>query len=1106
MKASATQAEAVARCLDPQANVLVTACAGSGKTWLLTSRIIRALLADPQLAVARILAITFTNAAVAEIQERLRQRLGELRLAADARLDVLLAEVQVRPTAHLRAAARGLYCRHALARPGMMVTTFHGWFMHLERSLPWAARSSLSSQVATGDQLLRDEAWQDCVAAATAAAAPLPVAAALRNLLRRHRPAQLQEMLDTLLTRRVAWELRFGKPPEEDCGEFYATFERDNKPVVPRPAQILADPATSTGLAGLLAAAAACPKPPKYLARFRQAATQAQATGTPAAWLAALRPALHTKAGTPSKHVVKYFTDHDLGAELNGLLANLANLITWQAWEEIKEYNQDALALGCHYAACYRDRKQQLGVVDFADLELSSLRAFRTAAPEEIVARMEHTYSHILIDEFQDTSPSQWEIMRSWLDACQGGDHEPKVFIVGDPKQSIYGFQGGDPEMLAVAADYLDKNYRKAGAAEVTVSFNTTRRCAQQVVDVVNEVFRDQLAMPDFAPHVIIPGNQDLPGQVTVLPLGELEGKGKGRPRLRNPMEEAPWDRSASPAAAEGVRIAAALDGIIGKWLVAEDDGAGGRQERPCRPEDVMLLYPSRAGAAEIARALVRKGIGCASPGGGNRLQDLECQDIISLLLAICDPANALALAQVLRSPLFGASEDDLWAVFSAGAAPSSTRRDDWERGLRAARGGPQLARAQRLLPQWRNAYLHGKLPAHETLAQCYQDADVIARYVRAVPRELGKRVTLNLEWVLNHAIEADGGRHAHVAEYANYLSQLSLLDNLRTPEVAEAGLVRATTVHGAKGLESPVVVVSNAFATKPPKAVPGLLVGWSSKAGGSRLPHHVSFFWHLQVATAKQLTCLADNKAASDREDVNLLYVALTRAKQALLISAKITRKRTLKWYEMLREALARLDAAAPDGDDGVRELGRLPVAAPAGATAQREPGVPASSVPDPASVGAAVKPPSPQARRGTLLHELLVLTLSGVTAEQDQLRYLGIATAELRELRDQVKGILAGERLAELLRQRRRLELELPLLLADGTQEARIDCLLETATALWVIDFKSSATPAADSGNQAQLRNYRDALRAAGEEDSPRRPIRMALVGGQGELAEVA
>lgn len=1081
-------------CLNPGKNVIVEACAGSGKTWLLTARIVRILLENEQLEPSQILAITFTNAAVAEIEQRVTERFKDMRDADDSKLDVFLAELAVKPTDKLRRSARNLYHRHVMSQHRMVIKTFHGWFLHLDKYLPWAERTSMGATLSTDDQLVQKDAFNNFLEQALSAE-NTSLNQALARMLGRHKPPELQTMLATLLTKRVAWELHFGTEiTTKGCKEkFLAEFTKTHKPdqtlaeldceqtwqLLQRNLTMIR---TDCGLDGDATTLAEDTTLPQYQQKLFFALVELEQERD-FALINELVAAVLTNTGEIRKFVAKKYATRP---EFQELLEFLAAYQEATNWKIMQPYNEDAIELAVAYAQCYTARKQELGVFDYADIELTALRAFKhDELVLEIGQRLEHSLCHILIDEFQDTSPSQWEIMRRWLEVAHDNNAQPSVFIVGDPKQSIYSFQGGDPQVLVAATQFLEQNY-----AANKVGQNTTRRCAQPVVDVVNQVFTQKSPeseiplLTDFTAHDTL--QHELAGQVTVLKLASEDKEVKEEfTELRNPLTTPRKQPSLSSTAVEGQQLANWLKNVIGQVAITAKDGT----RRPCRPDDVMLLYPTRRGVADVLRQLTQAEIPCAAAASANRVQDLECQDLIALMETIFDPGYGLALAHVLRSPIFGVSEDDLMQISQAVAKSNSKL---WYQGFRAARGSKELTRAQRLLGAWREQFITNKFPAHEILARCFVEADIINRYVASVPRALGKRVVRNLEWVLHTAIDSK----VQLAEYAEYLKELGKLSSLSIAESNQEGMVRATTVHGAKGLESPLVIVSNSFAKTRSDAEPGLLLNWANREG-KRMPNNFSFLWRKEWALQTQLDCLAANAATKTREYANMLYVALTRAKQSLVISAKPSQQKTLLWHEQVAQAVR--DCG---GSETATEVvyGEIPSAPPAtvASTADDVKQLAVFTPPD-KDIGF-VKPwQDSNARWGTQLHTMLGLVLLGITDPDDQMQYLGLTPAEIAELNQRANTILSQEQVAKLLAEKISLDLEVPIVSETGTL-GRIDCLLTTKECLWILDFKSATKPDVER-YRPQLERYKTALEGAGET----RPIRLALIGGQGGLTEI-
>lgn len=1094
----AGQADPVAACLDVGRSVVVRACAGSGKTWLLTSRIIRIIYDSPGLPLSSVLAITYTNNAAAEIRARVVSRLRELRDADDARLDGLLGEIGIGPGGDSRERARAMHDRFIIAHPRLEVRTFHGWFNHIVSHLPWELRLNQNRQVMNDANALRERAWGETVRSFAAGGGD---GGGLRGMLGFHKLGAIRRMLDSMLDRRTEWFLHFGMAPEDEgMEELYAERLAE---VLPRPEGKGVDEIVSDGSladAALLVAGDMDRHGEGKMDGESAALRLAAKRGGKGAFYGVCR-AIRTKKGRGdlSKTLAKKWNKRvAIPDSLYDLDRMIGTALAVENWKLSREYNDLACRLGSAYARRCEALKRTEGVIDFSDMELAPMRAIAggdggTLASLEMLERMDARYRHILVDEFQDTSPVQWKLLRSWLEMSEGGDNQPSVFVVGDPKQSIYGFRGGNPLLLDAAAKFLGERYGGG-----TVEFNTTRRCSQEVVDAVNELFSPSgKPLVGFSPHDTLAEGS---GQVVcVVPGKEARPEAKtGRPeRMRNPLREA--RRAARPeaqAAAEGSRIARCLRELLPAVPVARPGGG----TRAAGLGDVLLLMPSRANSRPMIDAIIAAGMPCSAIGSVNRLRDLECRDVVALLKSIYDPGYGLAVAHVLRSPAFSATEDDLWAVRQAGLGGRG--RCDWVRGLREARGSRELVRAQELLGKWREEYRRQKLPAHETLARCYHDAGIVGRYMDAVPDNIRMRVAQNLEWVLNLAIEADGGRHAQLAEYAEYLEGMAGADTLQGDAAGDrADMIRTMTVHKSKGLESPVVVLANAdFNDRNPEA--GLLVGWGPRGLGGE-PSHVSFVRDRGAASGPQAEALGWEDDNRLREKSNLLYVASTRAKSLLLVSSReYSRTPSQLWGRDVAAAMARLGAKAwgerglaygtpgPAGEadgaeaDGAEADGAEPLEAYGG-------GEPVGSMSPRISV---------KARRGTLLHNLLAMRLSGIEDEALLRRVLAVGGREFAELSAEAGRMLDPEGgFGALLGRADSVEAEVPL--SAGDVQMRIDCLLREGGVAWVIDFKTGASVGTDE-HVAQLRGYAEFLRADGRFGS----VRAALVDGDGALTEVS
>ena len=1086
--------------LDPHTNAMVRACAGSGKTWLLTARIIRILLADPDLQPGGILAITFTRKAAAEIEARVLEHARTLHAAgSDLGLDELLAQIGIdNPDEALRRRARQLYRICLLSRPALAVSTFHSWYAHLRRGFNWMTHSAGGSRVEEGDELQfvafgRLLAAGCCVGPLSRLAATVSVDA-------------LMQLLRSATENRLAFAAGYGKLFSDPGAIEQCVDDFENELVAGAGLQALAE---DDGFDGWL----------KDLYEFftgKEMAATADAQKFCAAFgeepgigrIRALREVLYTKAGGKRKSLATKVEGRHIYDAYSKVCAALDQAEQIEQERLAASFNADALAVVREYFHIYEQVKREEGAADFNDLEFEIWRQLADPDAATLLAeRIDSQYRHILVDEFQDTSMPQWQIIRSWLDSAVSTERPPSIFIVGDDKQSIFGWRGARPEIMVAAENFLQARYRLR-----TFATSTTRRCPAAVVEVLNATFeppppaeeKKQVAagkntkMAGFSRHQTLkpPGS----GAVIVLPVPIIEKppQADAAGQLRDSLlEPPPPDLAAARAASEAEALARFIDAAIGSWLI--DEPAGGK--RPCRPEDVLVLFRSRTHLDALARALLGRGIPCSLPQARLQVATLECADLIALMNAICNPDASACLLQALRCPVFGCSEEDLIAVHLAGGGRLGTRSDAWRGLRRAARERPAtLSRPRRLLDRWRRLYLQRRLPAHEILARVYRDGQVIERYVHSLPPEIAATCVRNLEWVLNYAIER---RSENVGLYG-YVRQLMKMraQGLSEPAGAEApakaaGAVRLMTVHAAKGLEAPIVALAQAHFENPLDS-PQALVGWQAAADS---PDHFSLSRGRKYATEAQLHYWQQSEQAEAREQDNLLYVAMTRASQTLIVCAhQRSRAGGTNWHARIEEALRFLRAQPNEQGrlvHGKIDSGPAGDFRPADAAAQASPAMPAA---EPEKRGQLLDAQSEQARRGELMHNLIALLLAGI-ADEKRLRFiLAVDRDTLAALHADALRMLDSPRFAQLRDSADAIELELPVVAADGTRLLRIDCLLEFEDAVWIVDFKSPPGALAEDYRD-QLIGYRDALAAGGET----RRIGMAVLSGDGRFTEL-
>lgn len=1095
----------IQQALDPHRSVVVEACAGSGKTWLLASRIVRLLLEGS--APGEILAITFTRKAAREIEERVMGWLRDLAAMDDAEASQFLAERAMEPSPQRLRQARGLYERVAQAQPPLSVHTFHGWFLQLVAAAPLVSGLAGTTLVESGKRLL-DELWQT-FASNLQKAPEGELAGHFTALLAEVGLSGTKSLILRLVARRAEW-LAYAGDQEDPAA--YGIAELASFLGAGAEGEAVADffcPGWEGDFQAYLGwLEASETKTDRGLAASLRAAL-AQPPHAVAACFDALAGVVLTQAGTlrarkPTAALDKRF-GADGAARFLDLHQRLGEMLLEtrerQRAEAILAFNRRALVLGCAFLDLLEKHKSARRLIDFVDAEWQVLRLLRDESHAAFLqARLDARYKHILLDEFQDTNPLQWQILLAWLGAYGPGESAPRLFLVGDPKQSIYRFRQAEPRLFATAARFLRDNFDA-----VALDQDATRRNAPAIVAVVNALFAPEPLFTPFRTQTSFA--EGLPGRVELQPLCnapvEADAEGAASAGLRNPLTTPEPEIPDPGRALEAAALAERLLQMVGHWQVRD-----GGTERPARFGDVMLLVRTRTRLAEYERALKAAGIPYLAASRGGLLHTLEAQDIASLLEFLVLPAADLKLAHVLRTPLFACSDDDLLLL---SRAPGATW---WERlqGLAiAADCPPRLARAAGLLGGWLTAA--DCLPAHDLLDRIFHQGEALARYRDAVAPALWPGVEANLLALLQLSLDLDGGRYPSLPRFIDELSELRQADADEAPDEGmvegtetsgdDPGRVRILTIHAAKGLEAPIVWLLDANPAGNGRSDAwGLLSDWPPEAPR---PRHVSLFGRKEDRGQAREPLFAEEERLAEREELNLLYVAITRAKQVFVASGSGALKSDTTPYARLSRALASLGAVPAEGEDLCAYGEDLPLAS-AGASTLSAAAVPVSSTEFPARLpmGQRREAMSDNARFGVVLHGCLERLTAGLPLEAGWWQGYDVTPGVAASAQAAAQRLMARPELAPFLQPAPGLRAWNEAEVVDGEGKVRrVDRLVELEDAVWVIDYKSSGPDTERLPEyQVQVADY---CRLLAPLFAPK-PMRGALIFADGSLHEIA
>ncbi len=1108
--------------LDPQHSVVVEACAGSGKTWLLVSRIVRLLLASVK--PGEILAITFTRRAAQEMQARLHEWLRLLATQDDAAVRHFLKERELHEVDDaLLAKARGLYRDFLLAQPSISISTFHGWFMQIIQRAPLNAGVPVGMQLLERTAALHEEAWQ-AFADSLRDDPESATALAMQQLFAEYGLHSTRSLLGNFVAKRAEW-WAYTSGQEDAVG--YALEQLRSELDVDLDADPIADACSDASLRAAVQAFA------QALATMGTETQGNNANKLQITWeiadahqrFAALSRALYTQADEPRSFKPTKKQDAEAFLFAHDALFDKLQAVRDALVEQVAlRMNQAALRCGAALLQYYQELKVRAQQMDFTDLEWQVCYLLNQGdCAEYMQYKLDSRYKHVLLDEFQDTNPLQWQTLQSWFAAAAAVDSRPTVFVVGDPKQSIYRFRRADARLFGEVRKFLQQEF-----AAHYLTQNETRRNSPAVLEAVNGVFASLPdGLVDFEEHIT--HHKDLPGYVEVLPLAvvqktETEAIPDGQLTLRNPLTTPRAEEQSGAREIEAEQFAAHIANIVASWSV-QDDGKLRRAEY----RDIMVLVRKRLHLRVYEHALRARHIPFLTSRRGGLLDTLEAEDIQALLTFLITPFADLELAQALRSPLFACSNEDLMQLAEIFPHPhpspppegegaellppsegESVARGLWDGGgvgswwsrlqhlAQSGTASPELSRAHHLLTGW--LALADKLPVHDLLDRIYFEGDLVHRYAAALPAELRETVRANLQAFMEIALNVDAGRYPSLPRFLAELRELRAAEN-ESPDEGKVGEVgnalRIYTVHEAKGLEAPIVWLLDANDMQHKTDSYNVLLAWPPNAPR---PAHFSLYTDKRGRGSKRTGYFEADEEYARREEMNLLYVAMTRAKQALLVSGNGELVAT-SWYGRIAAAVEQRDNPLLGGD--LRIVPPLTKGGWEGLRSRPFAGVPALQQPIPTGQRAVRN--TMQQQRGIWLHALLQFLTPPIGGkgwgEREELQQrLGIPSDEMEPLWQQAQALLASPQLARFFdaKQYRSACNEMPYVNAIGELK-RIDRLVEFDDEVWVLDYKLG-----DSEDVARYHSQMQEYRAAMQSVYAGKVVRCALLFGDGTLHE--
>ena len=912
------------RAADPRRTVVLRASAGSGKTKVLVDRILRLLIDGAPLK--SVAALTFTRKAAIEIQERLLKAIRELTLAGDQERRKLLADLLGEPpTDEIADRAARLFPQVLEDANGQLVGTIHTFCQVLLSRFADLAGLDPGFAILEKTDLLWEEAFRKLE---TEIAADPGAVTEMSRLSKS--PTGTSQRLEGLMKSRLELDRwsdhlaalkgdAFRSGPLSDlypalranlAAELFADtpLEGVGDPQISSLLPVVAEAFRNLAAIDLDPILQATEKPtPSFIAKlderretFRTQAESLAGEGDPGERLAAAFGAILTGNGTLRKLGAGSKASKALWDDMmTDAAAPILESIRLRDLIDLYDANVRILRFGLRALDIYADLKARDRCLDFHDLERMAWELLRSRdVGPWIRYRLDQRIDHLLIDEFQDTNRNQWEILETFAEEFLSAEAEtPRtVFFVGDVKQSIYGFRGAEPRIFdEVARDLSDR----FGVESLTLPTNF-RSCAA-VVESVGKAF----GSPELSTLLPSPGEVEAvrqlhvretpPGCVCIRPL---EGT--------DPEDESDGHEAAAKRLVDLVRE------IVETCVIQPRDAA----PRRARYGDILVLSRARTRIGLYEAALREAGIPFVPSGRGALAKSREVGDILTLLRWLAYPADSVSLIASLRSPLFrmdDATMRDLLAGWRKG------RPSFWQY-LKSR--SDQAGTVDRLKRWVGSAKEHG---AHDMLRLIYDTSGALVSYRAA----MGEQAQYNLLKLHDMALEHDASRFPTLRAFIDRIRQAEIHEDEEEASLPESGhgRVRILTIHGAKGLQAPYVILADADYRPMDKTERLVLEQRPAKplVCGLRKAHREAGDAPRPTAVARAAQTAREREL---REEANLLYVAMTRAEDEFHVLGSQTSKtdETPSHYRWLSRALpdaatdCRRETAAAAADDVTR------------------------------------------------------------------------------------------------------------------------------------------------------------------------------------------
>ncbi|OJW55253.1 MAG: double-strand break repair helicase AddA [Alphaproteobacteria bacterium 41-28] len=839
----------------PNHSAWVAASAGSGKTKVLTDRVLNLLLegCPPE----RILCLTFTKAAAAEMANRVRMRLGEWAILPENDLRQTIEDLQGAPASSEKLErARTLFCLTLDTPDGLKIQTIHSFCQSLLKRFPLEAGLTPFFEVAddTEQHGLIKKASQIVLENPT-------LQVPLQELILRFSESTLEELNSFILQSRTSFETCVSQEIDETLQTINITKEGLLKSLITN----IPEEELKKGIPLLEQGSPTDQERGKKLSLYFSLSENEKIQNYESYLIIFLTLQGEKRARLLTQKIA--LASPSLKDLLEDEALRLENWMERFNALEISIVSKAFLHYSLAFLEAYENLKKAQSLLDYDDLILKTVSLLKNPGCHWVLYKLDGGLDHILVDEAQDTNPAQWQVIRAIAEefyANAAADQRNRtLFIVGDGKQSIYSFQGADPvvftQMQHDLRTFAKNSGKKWEDIDLTVSFRST----PEVLATVDAVFSSSPLSSMPLQH--LPFRKEAPGHVEIWPLLKEEEK--------NPLE--PWQPPLvqhSPDSPQK-RLAQLMAKTIQRWL-----SGFGPLSTPINPGDILILVRRRTAFVDtLIRALKDLNVPVAGIDRLWLLEGIAVQDLLKIAEFLLLPEDDLTLATVLKGPLFGLSEEDLFTL--------AHNRDNislWQRLQRnkefetvSSLLNDLLSRVDFLTPFALFSTILGPLEGRKKWHS-----------------RLGSEVLDSLDEFLNLCLVFQDKKTPSLQGFLHWVSQ-EIIELKR--DLDQSNQVRVMTVHGSKGLQAPIVFLPD--TTQPPHDVPPFEF------------HKQALLWLPPIVKDIPLTKMLKQglRQKQQEEYLRLLYVALTRAEDALYICGwEANHQET--WYDLVQQGLQKI------------------------------------------------------------------------------------------------------------------------------------------------------------------------------------------------------